>query len=83
MYAYFRFELQSGDRSLVQTRDVFIQWVGPKVGTLERGKKKADLTAIQEVFKGYHFAVTVYSRRKLTIECLMAISNNERTSVID
>src|SRR3990167_7284867 len=44
------------------TRDIFIQWIGPKVSVIKRGKKASHLGRVQEVLQHYHAAISATNK---------------------
>ena len=44
------------------TRDIFIQWIGPKVSVIKRGKKASHLGRVQEVLQPYHAAISATNK---------------------
>ncbi len=62
------------DTGKVKTRDIFISWVGPRVGTIDKGKKKAHLGTVMEVLKPSHQTVYAYGRNNFNEEKLIEVS---------
>jgi len=54
----------------LQTRDVFIAWIGPNVGVLEKGKKQPYMGEVKELLKPFHADLLVLSKRNLTFKLL-------------
>jgi len=44
-------------------RDIFITWIGPGVGIIEKGKKAEYLGDIQALLQPYHADITVLNRK--------------------
>jgi len=70
---YCILRLRESDKELVEdrrdgksaTKDIFINWLGPKVGRVERGKKQGHNPAVTEFFKPFHVELTALSRTNL------------------
>jgi len=58
-----------------KTRDVFIQWSGPRVGQIEKGKKKAHVGAVQRSLPPTHATLFATSKRHFTEDEVIAKSD--------
>ncbi|KPM45839.1 hypothetical protein AK830_g689 [Neonectria ditissima] len=80
-YALVRISVP-GDQTTV--RDVFVQWTGPDVGILEKGKKVIHQSDAHNILKPFDVDVKVLNRQNLNLENLLAQSDPESGSrVID
>lgn len=52
-------------------RDIFVNWVGPGVGIIEKGKKTAFLGDAQSYLQPFHADVTVLNKNNFTFENLL------------
>jgi hypothetical protein len=52
-------------------RDIFICWIGPGVGIIEKGKKTAFLGDAQAFLQPFHADVTVLNRNNFTFDSLI------------
>jgi hypothetical protein len=83
-YALIRVAAPPLGSSKATTRDVFITWIGPGVGIIEKGKKTAFLGDVQQYLQPFHADVTVLNRRNFTTDNLVAKSDPRSGShVID
>lgn len=66
-YALARLDVpgQTGSDS---TRDVFVQWTGPGVGIIEKGRKTAHLGEAQAILQPFHADVRVTNRERFDTE---------------
>jgi len=62
-YIMFRLSAPVDGVAKNATKDVFINWIGPKVGGLEKGKKRLYVDTVQQMFKPYHCALEAVGRR--------------------
>jgi len=53
-----------------KVRDYCVAWTGPKVGMIEKGKKKADLGAVQALLSPSHAQLYATNRANITEESL-------------
>jgi hypothetical protein len=51
---------------VVTVRDVFIAWTGPKVGLMEKGKKKSHLGALQALLSPAHAQLECVNKQNFT-----------------
>jgi len=52
-------------------RDVFITWVGPGVGIIEKGKKTVYREDAEQLLQPSHAAITVLNRKNFTVENIL------------
>jgi hypothetical protein len=69
-YALVRTVVQ--DKGTVKTaiRDIFVTWIGPGVGTVEKGNKAAFLAEAQSYLQPFHAEVTVINRNHFNAQTL-------------
>jgi hypothetical protein len=68
-YGLIRISLEENGRTTI--RDVFITWIGPNVGIIEKGKKTAFLGDAQSYLQPFHSDVTVLNKNNFTLENLL------------
>lgn len=69
-YALVRVPVQ--DRKLGSTiRDVFVSWIGPEVGIIEKGKKNALLSEAQSYLQPFHTDVAVLNGNHFDLQTLL------------
>eukprot|EP01087_Luapelamoeba_hula_P001154 TRINITY_DN108_c0_g1_i1.p1 TRINITY_DN108_c0_g1~~TRINITY_DN108_c0_g1_i1.p1 ORF type:complete len:164 (+),score=26.27 TRINITY_DN108_c0_g1_i1:39-494(+) len=69
-YAVVRVALEKYDTprregDVVRTRDVFIQWVGPGVGIIEKGRKRSHLGEVEKILSPTHATLFATSKKRL------------------
>ncbi len=67
-YALLRLSTASG------VRDVFVSWVGPGVGIVEKGKRLAFVSDAQALLRPYQSSITASSRSRFTTANVLAAS---------
>jgi len=72
-YAIIRIQPDEGDAKL--TRDVFINWVGPSVRALEKGKKKSHLSEVQRILHPFHISISATNKSNFTLDNLKRVSD--------
>ncbi|WP_306361668.1 coactosin family protein [Nocardia sp. CC227C] len=71
-YALVRIDGVQGDGAGETTvRDVFLAWIGPEVGMIEKSKKSGYLGDAQIILQPYHADVTVVNKDRLNRETLL------------
>ncbi len=55
----------------VSTRDVFIEWNGPNVAAIDKGKKKSLVGEIKELLQPYHAELTAISKQNFNLEVVL------------
>jgi hypothetical protein len=55
----------------VSTRDVFIEWNGPDVAAIDKGKKKSLVGEIKELLQPYHAELTAISKQNFNLEVVL------------
>jgi len=50
---------------------VFITWIGPGVGIIEKGKKTAYLDDAESILQPFHAHVTVLNKERFTFENIL------------
>eukprot|EP01088_Endostelium_zonatum_P018380 TRINITY_DN5881_c0_g1_i1.p1 TRINITY_DN5881_c0_g1~~TRINITY_DN5881_c0_g1_i1.p1 ORF type:complete len:651 (-),score=156.16 TRINITY_DN5881_c0_g1_i1:135-2087(-) len=58
-----------------KTRDIFIAWTGPKVGILQRGKKKAHIGELMRLLSPFHAELTAVNREHFDEKTVIEKSN--------
>jgi len=76
-YALVRIDVEG------KTKDVFITLIGPKVGTLEKGKKKSHIGDIHKVMPSGHFTITTYGKSHLNDAELKQYSKESRSLTLN
>jgi len=71
-YAIIRIQPDDAD---AKTRDVFINWVGPGVRALEKGKKKSHLSEVQRILQPFHIAISAFTKSNFTLDTLKRVSD--------
>ncbi|GAM18766.1 hypothetical protein SAMD00019534_019410 [Acytostelium subglobosum LB1] len=69
-YVFVREEYTEGDAGFKEgvignkanTKDIFIAWTGPKVGIIEKGKKKSHVGDAKVLFQPFHAELTAINR---------------------
>jgi len=81
-YAVVRISNDSAASMSGRTKDIFISWIGPSVGTIEKGKKTAHLGDIQKVVQPFHITIHANSgRANLTLDNLHKALADGKNSV--
>jgi len=57
------------------TKDIFINWMGPKVSKIEQGKKTEHLGDAKEILKPHHAQVTCLTKKGFTEERIRALAD--------
>jgi len=61
---------QGSEITVNKIRDVFVAWTGPKVGLIEKGKKKSHIGALQKLLSPSHAELQAVNRDHFTEENL-------------
>eukprot|EP01113_Clastostelium_recurvatum_P001635 TRINITY_DN1066_c0_g1_i1.p2 TRINITY_DN1066_c0_g1~~TRINITY_DN1066_c0_g1_i1.p2 ORF type:complete len:150 (+),score=62.02 TRINITY_DN1066_c0_g1_i1:1-450(+) len=61
-------DAKNKNEKVTGTRDVFIAWVGPEVGIIEKGKKKSHLGDLKAVLKPFHAELLATGKKEFTEE---------------
>ena len=69
-YAIVRVPLDGG-----KTRDVFLNWVGSRVRTMEKGKKRTFVGDVQKVLSPFHTELTVTGKANFNMATLVERSD--------
>jgi hypothetical protein len=73
---YCLIRLSVPDQELkISARDVFIEWNGPNVPQIEKGKKKSHLGEIKELLQPYHSELVAVSRERFNLETVLERSS--------
>ncbi|XP_037037590.1 uncharacterized protein LOC119075268 [Bradysia coprophila] len=67
--------IQEEGTSKTTYRDVFIAWIGPSVGIIEKGKKTAFLGDAQNMLQPFHASITALNSDKINKENIIDRSN--------
>jgi hypothetical protein len=67
---------KAGEIEILGHRDVLVVWVGPRVGIIEKGKKKVHAGGVELLLKPHHANLTLVNKDLLTEENLRFCSDS-------
>lgn len=71
-YALLRLPLPvTGANKAKKTRDVFIAWIGPNIGQIEKGRKRAHLGDVKDLLQPFHSELAVTSKKNFTLQVVL------------
>lgn len=84
-YALFRIPVdsKSGEIEVKKVRDIFVAWTGPKVGVIEKGRKKIHIGKMAAFLKPSHAELQAVNRQLLTEDNLLYCSDPHGAHIID
>jgi len=84
-YCLFRIpvDTQTGEINVQKVRDVFVAWTGPKVGVIEKGKKKVHIGRMGAFLKPSHAELQAVNRDLLTEQNLLYCSDPHGAHIIE
>jgi len=68
---YMLIRLPTTKSNQVVSRDIFIQWIGPKVSTVEKGRKGTHVGEVKQLFQPYHADLTAIGKTHFTVPVIL------------
>jgi len=73
-YMLVRVQVEDALKKLATTRDIFINWTGPQVGIVAKGKKKAHVGELKLILQPHHAELTAVSKRHFNLKTIITKS---------